>query len=215
MSDDVKNNVPNGMKKRGRPRAFDHAGALAAATQVFWEKGFEGASLDDLTGAMGINRPSLYSAFGDKRRLFIDALNYYGTHEGAKPMLAFDAEPDITKAIEAFLSAALETQMGSGGEAYGCLLGTCAPTVAARVEGVAECLEDLGERTRHGLVERLDAEKAKGSLPPGFQSGHGADLLLDMMQCQAHRVRCGQNPDRLRAQIPMRARAVLGCRDAD
>ena len=62
---------------RGRPREFDVEEALAAALHVFWEKGYEGASLTDLTEAMGITRPSLYAAFGNKEDLFKRALDLY------------------------------------------------------------------------------------------------------------------------------------------
>jgi len=61
----------------GRPRSFDTGKALECALQVFWRKGYEGASLSDLTKAMGINRPSLYAAFGDKQALFSKALDHY------------------------------------------------------------------------------------------------------------------------------------------
>src|SRR5256885_4367807 len=63
--------------KMGRPRAFREDKALDAAMRVFWEKGYEGASLDDLTAAMGINRSSLYSSFGDKEQLFKQAIAHY------------------------------------------------------------------------------------------------------------------------------------------
>jgi AcrR family transcriptional regulator len=75
------------MKKRksavpmGRPRSFDIEKALDQALQVFWHKGYEGTSLSDLTEAMGINRPSLYAAFGNKEALFRKALDRYATCE--------------------------------------------------------------------------------------------------------------------------------------
>ena len=62
---------------RGRPREFDTDDALGAALRVFWQKGYEGASLSDLTDAMGITRPSLYAAFGNKENLFRQALDLY------------------------------------------------------------------------------------------------------------------------------------------
>src|SRR3546814_11303353 len=62
---------------KGRPREFDVGDALAAALRVFWSKGYEGASLTDLTEAMGITRPSLYAAFGNKEALFRKALDLY------------------------------------------------------------------------------------------------------------------------------------------
>src|SRR5947199_232850 len=64
-------------RARGRPRSFDREQALERAMEVFWGKGFEGASLSDLTDAMGINPPSLYAAFGDKEQLCIEAMERY------------------------------------------------------------------------------------------------------------------------------------------
>ena len=65
------------MAERGRPRNFDRAQALQKAMEVFWSKGYEGASLTDLTEAMGINSPSLYGAFGSKEGLFREAVELY------------------------------------------------------------------------------------------------------------------------------------------
>src|SRR6202163_2274511 len=70
-------------RSTGRPRSFDVDKALEAATLVFWRKGYEGTSLSDLTRAMGINRPSLYAAFGDKETLFRKALDRYVEGPGA------------------------------------------------------------------------------------------------------------------------------------
>src|SRR5438445_3107154 len=69
--------------RRGRPREFDVEKALERAMNVFWRKGYEGASLPDLTRAMGINRPSLYAAFGNKESLFRKALDRYAEGPGS------------------------------------------------------------------------------------------------------------------------------------
>ena len=71
------------MAERGRPRNFDRAQALRKAMEVFWSKGYEGASLTDLTAAMGINSPSLYGAFGSKEGLFREAVQLYRDTDGA------------------------------------------------------------------------------------------------------------------------------------
>ena len=107
-------------KERGRPRAFDPENALSAATEVFWAKGFDGASLDDLTEAMGISRPSLYAAFGDKERLFEAALGHYANHFGAEGMMAFQSETNIRRAVELFLEVALDNAARDGDRRMRC-----------------------------------------------------------------------------------------------
>src|SRR5882757_8313605 len=77
-------------KPAGRPRSFELDKALDSALQVFWRKGYEGASLSDLTTAMGINRPSLYAAFGDKEALFRKVLDRYAEGPGGHARKALD-----------------------------------------------------------------------------------------------------------------------------
>ena len=64
-------------RRRGRPRAYDPDVALSRAVETFWAHGYAGTSLDDLSAAMGMNRPSLYAAFGDKRDLYLKSLAFY------------------------------------------------------------------------------------------------------------------------------------------
>ena len=79
----------------GRPRAFCETSALDAAMRAFWEKGYEGASLDDLTQAMGINRSSLYASFGDKEQLFKRAIAHYA--EGPAAYVALSQTSSTTR----------------------------------------------------------------------------------------------------------------------
>src|SRR5271163_2757517 len=91
----------------GRPRSFDAGKALEAAMKVFWRKGYEGASLSDLTKAMGVNRPSLYAAFGDKKALFRKALDRYMTGPAAYTQEALK-EPTARAVVERLLQGAAD-----------------------------------------------------------------------------------------------------------
>ncbi|WP_262338598.1 TetR/AcrR family transcriptional regulator, partial [Bordetella pertussis] len=91
------------MAERGRPRSFERTEALRQAMEVFWSKGYEGASLADLTSAMGINAPSLYAAFGSKEALFREAVQRYADTEGARTRRALLEAPDARAAIEGML----------------------------------------------------------------------------------------------------------------
>src|SRR6476646_442813 len=104
---------------RGRPREFDVDEALAAALRVFWSKGYEAASLTDLTEAMGITRPSLYAAFGNKEALFRKALDLYEREKLAYIGQALEA-PTSREVVERLLHGALAMQT-SDCEPKGCM----------------------------------------------------------------------------------------------
>lgn len=91
------------MAVRGRPRNFDTEKSLAKAMEVFWKKGYEGASMAELTSAMGIASPSLYAAFGSKERLFREAIELYIATDGAAVWQVTLAAPSAYGAVEAFL----------------------------------------------------------------------------------------------------------------
>ena len=78
----------NDTKKIGRPRGFDYDTALLRAMGVFWDKGYDGASMRDLTSAMGITGPSLYAAFGDKRELYLKTIDHYCSADACSPLVA-------------------------------------------------------------------------------------------------------------------------------
>src|SRR5260370_41403289 len=89
-------------RQRGRPRSYDPETALDSAAQLFWAKGFADTSLDDLSAAMGMGRPSIYNAFGDKEALFLRALERYRDTIGSSPLRAMDGEDSISDALNAF-----------------------------------------------------------------------------------------------------------------
>src|ERR1700730_11981301 len=93
-------------KKRGRPRAYDPATAVARATETFWKAGYAGTSLDDLVAATGMNRPSLYAAFGDKRDLYLKTLTRYQQQSRAIGAQIIADDPPLRVFLKRFYEAA-------------------------------------------------------------------------------------------------------------
>jgi AcrR family transcriptional regulator len=115
-------------KPRGRPRSFDETGALERAIQVFWSKGYDGVTIDDLVAGMGVGRPSLYAVFGDKRAIFLRVLRAYAERKGALAAKALLAPQSLRDSIVGFLRYNVESATEKGA-ARGCLLICVAPLV--------------------------------------------------------------------------------------
>jgi len=152
-------------KPTGRPRSFDLDEALDAATQVFWTKGYEGASLTDLTHAMGINRPSLYAAFGNKETLFHKTLARYAEGRAAHVHEALK-QPTARAVAEHLLRGAADL-----------LTDPRHPTGCLMVQGALACGEDA-DCIRQALVSRRVAVEA--ALRRRFQRAKAeGDLAAD------------------------------------
>ena len=195
--------------RRGRPRTIDPDAMLARAVEVFWERGYDGASLDDLTRAMGVSRPTLYAAFGDKRRVFLAAIDAYAAGVGARPLAAFEAEGDVRTAVRAFLVASIENNTAKA-HPWGCLIGCCASTSAVRVPEVADRVRAIGRATETALRSRFEREREAGALGDEPTPAERAALLSDLMNAQAIRARAGASRRSLLAGLEARAAAVLG-----
>ncbi|WP_227271485.1 TetR/AcrR family transcriptional regulator [Roseobacter weihaiensis] len=193
---------------RGRPRIIDRQAALDAAVRLFWERGYDGASLTDLTGAMGLSRPSLYAAFGDKDALFLRALGRYGETIGADPMVAFERAIDIQTATRAFLETSLRSNTAPD-MPPGCLFACCAGTVATQDTRVASFLSQVMEGTAARLTNRFAAATSNGLLTACPTPATRATLTIDMMNAQAIRARAGATREDLMADLDARVDAVL------
>jgi AcrR family transcriptional regulator len=153
-----------GKRPRGRPRSFNRDQALDAAVLVFWDKGYDGSSIEDLTNAMGINRPSLYATFGNKRDLFMQAIDRYAATHGNRAFSAFHLEPDNRKAIEQFFDASIECALAEG-TPRGCLINTVATEAAENDAELRDKLADMFTQTDAAIARRLAANHDTNASP--------------------------------------------------
>jgi AcrR family transcriptional regulator len=133
-------------KRRGRPRAYDAEQALGHALDAFWTSGFEATSLDDLSAATGMNRPSLYGAFGDKRALFLKSLMEYRSRGEMGLSALISENRSVRDALVNTCAAALKLYFSGGAGARGCFM-----TGAALVGAVAD--PELRDALREGLED--------------------------------------------------------------
>lgn len=183
-------------RKRGRPRSFNTDDVLDAAVGVFWREGYDGADTASLAAAMGLTKPSVYAAFGDKRSLFKHALKRYGGTIGAEAMQAFDACQDIEGSVVAFFSTLVTTQSGERG-ARGCLLGCVAAQCAETMPEVKSMLRESIESGQAHLTDRLERAVRDGELYDNYPAQRRGRLMIDLMQASAIRARSGASKDEL------------------
>ncbi|RZT20775.1 TetR family transcriptional regulator [Kribbella sp. VKM Ac-2569] len=157
------------MATRGRPRTFDPDIALRQALDVFWERGYEGTSLNDLAQAMGIKSASIYACFGSKESLFRQVMALYGATAGEPPRRALREGPTAQAAIHAMLQATAD-QITHPEHPHYCMLILAAPTGAVENHAVREFLADR----RHDMyVEIKDRLARDGDLqvpPAGLEA---------------------------------------------
>jgi len=165
---------------RGRPREFCTDAALAAALRVFWSKGYEGASLSDLTDAMGITRPSLYAAFGNKEALFRKALDLY-EREKLNYINQALAQPTARGVAETLLRGAVDNACSTE-EPHGCLGVITSVACGEEAEPIRKEVVERGKVARQVLIERLERAKTEGDLPERVDIEGLASLLHAVVQ---------------------------------
>jgi AcrR family transcriptional regulator len=145
-----------------RPRNFDPDEALDLARDVFWQKGFQGTSLDDITAATGLNKPSLYAAFGDKNALFLKVLDRYHARIVANAERVLKEGPTAREAIERWLTGFVPFCSGIKGS-RGCLSVNTAADGAADQKEARKRIERFNRKLEQLLSKRLRADRAQVS----------------------------------------------------
>ncbi|MHA3737172.1 TetR/AcrR family transcriptional regulator [Pseudomonas sp. Eth.TT006] len=175
-------------RAKGRPRSFDRDQALLQALAVFWKRGYEPASVAELCSAMGISPPSLYAAFGNKAKLFLEAVTYYEETFWDATWERMGDEPDIVRAISDFFhtSASILTEPEAP---CGCMVVLAAVNVSDDAEEVSAALKALRQEGRNYLQDRLDRAVADGQLRHDTNTrllASALNTLLEGMSLQAH-----------------------------
>jgi len=147
----------------GRPKAFDPEQALDAALRVFWEKGYEGTSLADLTAAMGINKPSLYATFGDKAALFRKVVDHYMRQQSGLWNDAFHLP--TAKGSIARILASVADALTNGKNPHGCLLVQAALSCGKDADCIKEELATKRAESGTLMRTRLLRAQAEGEIP--------------------------------------------------
>jgi AcrR family transcriptional regulator len=164
----------------GRPRSFDLDQALDRALQVFWRKGYEGTSLVDLTGAMGINRPSLYAAFGDKESLFRKALDRYDEGPASYVREALK-EATARGVVETLLRKTVDS-LSDPRNPHGCLNVQGALACGAAAEPIRRELTSRRAAGEAAIRRRLRRAKAEGDLAPDADPADLARYIATVLQ---------------------------------
>ena len=186
-------------KKRGRPRAFDAKVTLEKARDVFWDRGFAGTSLDTLSAATQLNRPSLYGAFGDKEALYLDVMEAYRAESMDVLADALDPSLPLRDNLARVYKSALEIYLHGKTSARGCFLISTATAEAIQHERVRDLLSRSLEDFDGAIEQRMALAVERGELPDGSDVHMLARLASAVMHSLAVRARAGDSRRTLEA----------------
>ena len=189
------------MARRGRPRSFDREDALRRAMQVFWARGYEGATLTDLQKAMGgITAPSFYAAFGSKEELLREAVELYSRTLGAPMMKALAEGQTARAATEALLESAVEA-FCKPGMPRGCMLVLSAINSTPANKSVQDYLRGLRARRQKAIQQRLQRGVADSELPSRLDLSTLASFCTTVVDGLAIQARDGASRKALRFAV--------------
>ncbi|MEU8727017.1 MULTISPECIES: TetR/AcrR family transcriptional regulator [Streptomyces] len=198
--------MTTGTPSTGRPRGFDEEAVLDHAVEVFWRQGYEGTSMSDLTGAMGINRPSLYATFGSKEQLFQRAFDRYLKTKVAYVADTFE-QPTAYAVIESFLRSSADA-LTADDHPRGCLSVQGGLACSPQNTGVPETLAAGRAATECALARRLAQAVQDGDLRAEADVRALARFVMVLSEGFAVHAAAGAERDDLHASIDIALRSV-------
>ena len=199
-----------GAPRRGRPRAYDRPAALQQAMEIFWEKGYANTSLDEIAAATGMNKPSLYAAFGDKHALYLEALAQYWQLAFADLRKSLAEDRPLADTLMRVYDGALAIYFGGEGQARGCfVVGTAVPE-AVEDRDIRKGLM-AGFRTFDSDFEaRFEVARVAGELKKDADPTTLAMLATATMHTIAVRARAGAPRAELRDLARKAIKVICG-----
>ena len=185
----------------GRPREFDRDIALQKARDLFWERGYEGVSMSDLTAKLGLASARIYAAFGSKEALFREAVALYEAQEGAFATRALSDACPVSEAVERLFVDAIDLYTRKGAP-RGCMVVSSATNCSNENDSVREWLAGHRRSRTVTILERLQRAERMGELPPGTNAASLGDLYATALHGISVQARDGVSKKRLLAMLP-------------
>lgn len=200
-------------RRTGRPLSFNREAALRQAMLMFWRHGYETTSVADLTAAMGISAPSLYTAFGDKKRLFLEAMRLYAGDPEDMARMIGDA-PSAYGAARTLMTVAAKAYTEEDAP-KGCLLASAVASGSAEAADVQRAVADVRRAIDSRLRERVERDIREGALPVGTQAAALAGVVMAVTQGMSVLARDGASRTSLLAivEAALRAWPSIGASD--
>jgi len=199
------------VRKRGRPRLLNRETGLEVAANLFWERGYEGTSIADLTAAMGITPPSLYATFGSKEELFRMALNHSISQQNSQRLQLLDAKRPVYETLKLFLYDIAEGDTQPD-KPRGCIVSTAVLQHSEENASVARTTAALREASMQVLKSRFDRAVREGKLPEGTDTDTLARFYGAVIQGMSAQACDGACTTRLKALVDIALNAWPGKR---
>jgi AcrR family transcriptional regulator len=202
--------VVSAPRQRGRPRAYDADTALAQAMSAFWQFGYSATSLEQLSDATDMNRPSLYAAFGDKRALYLQTLDSYTERSKEGITKALDPQLSLAEGLQRFYDSALASYLPSGDPARGCYLIGTAVTEALGDEEVRTRLASALRDFEQMVAARIQQARDDGEIDATADPQALAMIALAVLYSMAIRSRAGESRAVLKSVVATAIDLICG-----